>query len=65
MKVASKTCKWTGDEEDMTEFDAACARIQDLRGGFKALHRIKYDLYIEGIESGMRSDRKGFLNLQI
>jgi hypothetical protein len=56
MKRFSKTYERRGDEEDMTEFDAACARFQDLRSGLKSLHRMKYDLYIEGIESGIKSD---------
>jgi hypothetical protein len=50
-------------KRDMAEFDAACARFQDLRGDFKSLHRMKFDLYIEGIESGIRSDYK-FANMK-
>jgi hypothetical protein len=44
MKRVLKAYERTGDEEDKTEFDAACARFQDLRGDFKSLHRMKYDL---------------------
>jgi hypothetical protein len=60
-----KTYERTDDEEDKTEFDTACARFLDLRGDFKSLHRMKYDLYIKWIESGIKIDRRSFLNLQI
>jgi hypothetical protein len=45
MKSVLKTYERTGDAEDNTYFDAACARFQDLRGDFKSHHRMKYDLY--------------------
>jgi hypothetical protein len=37
-----------------------CARFQDLRSDFKTLYRMKYDLYIEGIGSGIKSDSRSF-----
>jgi hypothetical protein len=49
-----------GDEKDKAEFDAACVRFQDLRGDFKSLHRMKYDLYVEWIDSGINSDQRSF-----
>jgi hypothetical protein len=36
-----------GDEEDNTEFNAACAWFEDLKGDFKPVRRMKNDLYIE------------------
>jgi hypothetical protein len=63
MKRASKTYERMVDEEDKTEVDTAFTRFQDLRGDFKSLHRIKYDLYIEGIESGIKSDPQSFFIL--
>jgi hypothetical protein len=48
MKKVSKTYERMGDEDDKTEFDGACALFQDLRSDLKSLHRMKYDLYIEG-----------------
>jgi hypothetical protein len=49
IKKVSKSFERTGDEEDKTEFNAACARFLDLRGDFKSVHRMKNDLYIEGM----------------
>jgi hypothetical protein len=51
MKRVSKTYERTGDEEEKTEFDATYARFQDLRGDFKLLHRMPYDLYITGLNA--------------
>jgi hypothetical protein len=56
MKKASKTYKRTGDEENKTELDAICARFQDFKGGFKSLHRMKYDLCIEELKGGIKSE---------
>jgi hypothetical protein len=61
MKRVSKTYERTGDEKDKKEFDATCARFQDLKGDFKLLHRMKYDLYIKGIESAIKSDPRTFI----
>jgi hypothetical protein len=53
-----------GDEQDKTEFDAACARFQNLRGDFKSLYRMKYDLYIEGIESDTESNPLSYFKIE-
>jgi hypothetical protein len=58
MKRVSKTYERTGDEEDKTKFDAACAQFQDLRSVFNEIR--EYDLYIEGIESGIKSEPRSF-----
>jgi hypothetical protein len=60
LKRVSKTYERMGDEEDKAEFDATCARFQDLRSDFKSIHRMKYDLSIEGIESGIKSNPRRF-----
>jgi hypothetical protein len=60
MKRVSKTYERTSDEEDKMEFDTTCAWFQDLRSDIKTLHRMKYDLYIEGIGSGIKSDPRSF-----
>jgi hypothetical protein len=56
----TRTYERTGDAKDKVEFDAACVRFQYLKGDFKSLHRMKYGLYIEGIESVIKSDPRSF-----
>jgi hypothetical protein len=48
-----------------TEYDVVCAEFQDLRGDFKSFHRIKYNLYIKGIESGIKNDPQSFFKFAI
>jgi hypothetical protein len=60
VKRVSRTYERTGYEENNAEFHVASARFQNLRGDFKLLHRMKYNRYIEGIESGINSYSRSF-----
>jgi hypothetical protein len=61
MKEISKNNVRPISNPAQTAYDTTSSKFRDLRCDFKVLHRLKYQEYIENVESGNKTNPRNFL----